>query len=288
MRDYGYRTKEEVEEWKARDPIATFQTKLVDDGVATEDELEKIDREIQAEAEEAFEFAKQSPWPDPDTATAFIFSQDGVETDEPPSAADGPAAREINFMEATLEALAGEMKKNPTIFVFGEGVGERGGNFNTTVGLYDLYGTERLCDTPISERGFTGLSTGAAMAGARPVVDFMFWDFALDTLGEILNQIAKVQYMSSGRLKMPILLRGLYRRRALRRHASLGKLLPAIRSHSGTAGRDAVESLRRQRAFHHRASLSRPRYSFLSTGPYWAARATFPSNPTPYPSAKPP
>ena len=208
MRDYGYRTKEEVEEWKARDPIATFQTKLVDDGVATEDELEKIDREIQAEAEEAFEFAKQSPWPDPDTATAFIFSQDGVETDEPPSAADGPAAREINFMEATLEALAGEMKKNPTIFVFGEGVGERGGNFNTTVGLYDLYGTERLCDTPISERGFTGLSTGAAMAGARPVVDFMFWDFALDTLGEILNQIAKVQYMSSGRLKMPILLRG--------------------------------------------------------------------------------
>ena len=66
----------------------------------------------------------------------------------------------------------------------------------------------RLCDTPICERGFVGLACGAAMTGTRPVIDFMFADFVLDGLGEILNQIAKMQYMSSGRLKMPILLRG--------------------------------------------------------------------------------
>src|SRR5919199_5493644 len=116
--------------------------------------------------------------------------------------------REISFMEATLEGLSEEMARDPTIFVLGEGIGKRGGNFRTTVGLYDRYGPERLCDTPICERGFVGLACGAAMTGARPVGDFMFMDFVLDGAGEIINQIAKMQYMSSGRIKMPILLRG--------------------------------------------------------------------------------
>src|SRR6201987_3570246 len=100
------------------------------------------------------------------------------------------------------------MARDPTIFVLGEGIGKRGGNFRSTAGLYDRYGPERLCDTPISERGFTGLGGGPAMTGTRPVIDLMFADFALDAVGEIVNQIAKMQYMSSGRLKMPILLRG--------------------------------------------------------------------------------
>jgi 2-oxoisovalerate dehydrogenase E1 component len=116
--------------------------------------------------------------------------------------------REITYMQATLEALAEEMARNPKIFVMGEGIGKRGGNFNTTKGLYDLYGPDRLCDTPICERGFVGLAAGAAMTGTRPVVDFMFADFVLDGVGEIINQIAKIQYMSSGRLKMPVVLRG--------------------------------------------------------------------------------
>jgi 2-oxoisovalerate dehydrogenase E1 component len=116
--------------------------------------------------------------------------------------------RELTFMKATLEGLSEEMAKNPKIFVMGEGVGKRGGNFNTTTGLYDLYGPERLCDTPICERGFVGLSAGAAITGTRPVIDFMFSDFILDAVGEVINQIAKMQYMSSGRLKMPVLLRG--------------------------------------------------------------------------------
>lgn len=116
--------------------------------------------------------------------------------------------RELTFMKATFEALSEEMAKNPRIFVLGEGIGKRGGNFNTTSGLFDLYGSERLRDTPICERGFVGLACGAAMTGTRPVVDFMFADFVLDAVGEIINQIAKIQYMSSGRIKMPILLRG--------------------------------------------------------------------------------
>ena len=116
--------------------------------------------------------------------------------------------REITFTEATLEALTDAMAEDPSIFVVGEGIGERGGNFKTTLGLYNKYGPMRLCDTPICERGFIGMCTGAAMAGARPIVDFMFMDFILDGMGELINQTAKMQYMSSGRLRMPMILRG--------------------------------------------------------------------------------
>lgn len=116
--------------------------------------------------------------------------------------------RELTFVEAAREALAEQMAVDPKIFVVGEGIGPRGGNFNTTLGLFDKYGAMRLRDTPIVERGFVGMCTGAAMTGSRPVVDFMFFDFILDSMGELINQIAKVQYMSNGRLKMPIVLRG--------------------------------------------------------------------------------
>ncbi len=116
--------------------------------------------------------------------------------------------RELTFTAAAREALTEEMARDASIFVVGEGIGPRGGNFTTTQGLYELYGPMRLRDTPISERGFVGMCTGAAMAGARPVVDFMFVDFILDAMGELINQTAKMQYMSSGRIQMPIVLRG--------------------------------------------------------------------------------
>jgi 2-oxoisovalerate dehydrogenase E1 component len=119
-----------------------------------------------------------------------------------------PGQREISFVAATVEALDHAMSQQPGIFVLGEGIGARGGNFGTTAGLFAKYGPERLCDTPICERGFVGLGCGAAMTGSRPVIDFMFVDFLNDAFGELINQIAKMQYMSSGRLKMPILLRG--------------------------------------------------------------------------------
>jgi len=108
--------------------------------------------------------------------------------------------RELTFTAAAREGLAEEMAKDPTIFVMGEGIGPRGGNFNTTTGLYELYGAERLRDTPISERGFVGLCTGAAATGSRPVIDFMFVDFILDAMGELVNQTAKMQWMSDGRV----------------------------------------------------------------------------------------
>ncbi len=205
MGDFTYRSRDEVEQWKTRCPILRLKQRLLEETIATAIELDSIDREIAGLAEEAHQFAEKSAWPDPATATRHVFS-DSKLLPKVEGAPSGP--RELTFMKATLEALSEEMAKNPAIFILGEGIGKRGGNFNTTAGLFDLYGPERLRDTPISERGFVGLACGAAMTGTRPVVDFMFADFVLDGVGEIINQIAKMQYMSSGRLKMPLLLRG--------------------------------------------------------------------------------
>ena len=209
MGDYTYRTREEVAAWRERCPIKRLRAVMLEQTLATEAELDALDAEIQAEIAAASQAAEQAPWPAAAAARAHVYCEQepGVRGQES-EARPGAATREISFAAATVEALDFEMARNPGIFVFGEGIGVRGGNFGTTAGLFAKYGAERLRDTPICERGFVGLGCGAAMTGARPVIDFMFVDFLNDAFGELINQIAKMQYMSSGRLRMPILLRG--------------------------------------------------------------------------------
>ncbi len=204
MGDFTYRTREEVEQWKTRCPILRLKQYLIAQSLAKEAELDAIESAIVSEVETANRAAESAPWPNPVNAATHVYAEPVRKCPTSPPA----GSREITYMQATLEALSSEMASNPTIFVLGEGIGKRGGNFRTTAGLFDVYGPKRLCDTPISERGFVGLGGGAAMTGTRPVIDFMFADFVLDGVGEIINQIAKMQYMSDGRLKMPILLRG--------------------------------------------------------------------------------
>jgi 2-oxoisovalerate dehydrogenase E1 component len=209
MGDYSYRTREEVEQWKTRCPIARLRRALATEHGSDGASVEAIDAEIKELVDTAHRTAEASAWPDAATATNHIYAQSVAIAPAPPAPTRETAPdREITYMQATLEALSDAMERDAGIFVLGEGIGVRGGNFRTTFGLFEKYGPLRLCDTPICERGFVGLGCGAAMAGARPVVDFMFADFVLDGVGEVINQIAKIQYMSSGRLKMPVLLRG--------------------------------------------------------------------------------
>jgi 2-oxoisovalerate dehydrogenase E1 component len=205
MGDFTYRSRDEVEEWKARCPLVRLRRVLLEEEAASAGDLQLIEQEVEAQVAEAHRQAEASAWPDAADAATHVCAEPVRPAPPPPPPAGG---REITWMKATLEALSEEMARDSRIFVLGEGIGKRGGNFQTTAGLYDLYGPERLCDTPICERGFVGLGCGAAMTGTRPVIDFMFADFILDATGEIINQIAKMQYMSSGRLRMPIVLRG--------------------------------------------------------------------------------
>jgi 2-oxoisovalerate dehydrogenase E1 component len=223
MGDLTYRTREEIDEWKQLCPLKRLKSILLDEasGVGIEDEIAALEEEVTEQIGRAHERAKAAPYPPPQSAATHVYAEvpqadrnrRGCETPsvaEPHSSVPSSLTtiREITYAEAALESLRDAMELDPNVFVMGEGIGERGGNFNTTAGLYARFGAERLCDTPICERGFVGLSVGAAMTGSRPVIDFMFADFVLDAMGEIINQLAKVQYMSSGRLRMPVVLRG--------------------------------------------------------------------------------
>lgn len=132
--------------------------------------------------------------------------------------------REITLSQAVNEAIAEEMRRDPTVFLLGEDVAEAGTPFKVLKGLVEEFGPERIVDTPISEPGFTGLAVGAAMTGSRPIVDLMFGDFLTLVMDQIVNQAAKIHYMSGGKLSVPMVVRtnmGATRRSAAQHSQSL-------------------------------------------------------------------
>lgn len=134
------------------------------------------------------------------------------------------AIRELTFAQAIREALAEEMRRDATVWIMGEDVAEAGTPFKVLSGLLEEFGRDRVVDTPISEAGFTGLAVGAAMTGMRPVVDIMFGDFITLTMDQMVNQAAKVHYMSGGKWKVPMVMRttmGATRRSAAQHSQSL-------------------------------------------------------------------
>jgi len=152
MGDYGYRTREEIEQWKAKCPLVQFKEYLLENKLAEPEDFDEIDKQVQALVEESHKFAEASPYPSAESAAEHVYAVTPPTPLVSQNGHDGKSskpARTTTFMKATLEALSGEMAKNPKIFVLGEGIGERGGNFATTTGLYKLYGAERLRDTPI-------------------------------------------------------------------------------------------------------------------------------------------
>ena len=134
------------------------------------------------------------------------------------------AVRELTYGEAVREAIAEEMRRDPTVFVIGEDVAEAGHPFKVLLGLVQEFGTQRIIDTPISEPGYAGIGVGAAMTGMRPIVDIMFGDFITLTMDQMVNQAAKAHYMSGGKIKVPIVFRttlGATRRSAAQHSQSL-------------------------------------------------------------------
>ncbi len=134
------------------------------------------------------------------------------------------AVREMTYGEAVREAIAEEMRRDERVFLIGEDVAEAGHPFKTLLGLVNEFGTKRIIDTPISEPGYAGIGVGAAMTGMRPIVDVMFGDFITLTMDQMVNQAAKVHYMSGGKIKCPIVFRttlGATRRSAAQHSQSL-------------------------------------------------------------------
>ena len=114
----------------------------------------------------------------------------------------------LTYRDALNEALREEMERDPDVFLMGEEVAEYDGAYRVSRGLLDTFGDKRVVDTPITELGFAGLGVGAAMAGLRPVIEFMTFNFALLAIDQIVNNAAKMSYMSGGQFRVPIVFRG--------------------------------------------------------------------------------
>ena len=224
-REY-YRSKEEEKDWKEnRDPIIRFRAYLVEEGIATEDEIVAMNAEIAATPTPPSHM--RSTPNIPMLRRSICMSSPTSNTRWP----EEKTMREITLSQAVNEALAEEMRRDETVFIIGEDVAEAGTPFKVLSGLVEEFGTGRVVDTPIAEPGFMGIAVGAAMTGTRPVVDLMFGDFIFLIMDQLCNQAAKTHYMSGGKLSVPLVLRtnmGATRRSAAQHSQSLHALVAHI------------------------------------------------------------
>ena len=160
-----------------------------------------------------------------------------------------PAGTEMVTMtirEALRDAMAEEMRRDPDVFLMGEEVAEYQGAYKVSQGLLQEFGARRVIDTPITEHGFAGIGVGAAMAGLKPIVEFMTFNFAMQAMDQIINSAAKTLYMSGGQMGCSIVFRGPERRGRPRRRPAQPGLLGLVLANSGPEGGRAVFGRRRQ------------------------------------------
>jgi len=119
-----------------------------------------------------------------------------------------PDTRVLTLREALREAMVEEMDRDPSIFLMGEEVGHYNGAYKVSEGMLERFGERRVIDTPIAETGFAGVGIGAAMIGLRPIIEFMTWNFSLVAIDQLVNNAAKLRYMSNGQFTLPIVFRG--------------------------------------------------------------------------------
>jgi pyruvate dehydrogenase E1 component beta subunit len=141
-----------------------------------------------------------------ESGTAQLASEAKPATN--PEVPAGTNMKSVTVREALRDAMAEEMRRDERVFVMGEEVAEYQGAYKVTQGLLEEFGPRRVIDTPITEYGFAGIGTGAAMGGLRPIVEFMTFNFAMQAIDHIINSAAKTNYMSGGQMRCPVVFRG--------------------------------------------------------------------------------
>jgi 2-oxoisovalerate dehydrogenase E1 component len=214
-----YKTSREREQEAERDPLVTFAKFLIDEGVASLDELERIAREVDHVLLEASQRALKAPPPRPETALGHLYSErvnpcsSDFETTANPSGSPRTMADLIN---ATLKE---EMRRDERILVFGEDVADcsreehlcnvkgKGGVFKVTLGLQNEFGSKRCFNTPIAEASIIGRATGMATMGLKPVVEIQFFDYIWPAMMQIRDELASLRWRSSGKFAAPMVIR---------------------------------------------------------------------------------
>jgi 2-oxoisovalerate dehydrogenase E1 component len=212
-----YRTREEEAAWRETDPIERLKRQIDEAGLADQVRLAAMEAAARERNERAARRAAAATDPDPADLLRFLYT-DTVAHDVPETAravttrADPPvAARDeagaISYRDAIREALIEEMLRDNRVIAYGEDIADYGGAFKLTKGLLEAFGRDRVFNTPISEACICGTAVGAAIVGARPVVELMYMDFALMASDQIANQAGKWHYMSGAQVEVPLVIR---------------------------------------------------------------------------------
>jgi 2-oxoisovalerate dehydrogenase E1 component len=198
-----YRSKDELTQWQQRDPLVITRARLLGRGVGQET-IDRIEAQVRARIDAAVDAARQAPPPDMSVLRSSVYAPRPA-VPEPDWTPD-PDGEIFRTMDAVRLALEGELEANPEAFVAGVDAGKGGNVFALTRGLYAKW-PDRLLDTPISETAVMGLGVGGAMAGMTPVVELMYLDFLGVCFDQILNQAAKLRFMTGGKARMGLVIR---------------------------------------------------------------------------------
>lgn len=216
-----YRSKEEVEQWRLKGPIVRFQSWLLENGMIHASDVAKIEAAVEAEINEAVEFAEAATDEPIETLGRHVIA---AAPPAPPAKVEPSSETiETTYREAVKLAIEDALKRDDRTFLMGEDVGRYGGCYAVSKGLLETYGPERIRDTPLSESGFTGAGIGAAIAGMRPMVELMTVNFSMLALDQILNTAATFRHMSDGQFGVPLV---------VRMATGAGRQLAAQHSHS--------------------------------------------------------
>ncbi|HET9772851.1 MAG TPA: thiamine pyrophosphate-dependent enzyme, partial [Acidimicrobiia bacterium] len=224
--DRTYRTPQEVEAWRKKDPFQRLKQYLIEQRLLTEAQEAQLESEVTAEIEEALKGAEASPAPEAPVAFQKVFarplrpvpgvppeyaaSQDGI---APAEATDGTVPEDApvrTFIDTVRETMRCAMAADDRVFVLGEDVGNRGGVFKATDGLITEFGEHRVVDMPLAESAIIGVAIGAALHGLRPIAEIQFADFIHPAFDQMVSEAARIHYRSNGDFSVPMVVRAPY------------------------------------------------------------------------------
>ena len=197
-----YRTREEEEMWRKKDPICRFSSSLIEKGVICEDDYHRMEKEIDEEIEDAYIKAEAEK----DDALTLRELDSFLFAPSPISRNTKGEVHKASYRRAIYEALDEILREDASAFLMGEDIGLYGGCFGVTSDLYEKH-PGKVLETPVSEEGFTSIAVGASMLGLHPIVEIMYADFSTLASDPLINHAAKTYFMSAGQLNCPLVYR---------------------------------------------------------------------------------
>jgi len=202
--DRTYRSAEEVERWRKKDPVGRLRQYLIEQRLLSAQQEDALDADVRAEVDDAVARAEAAPSPDPATVLDHVWAVPKSAPSLAPEVEGAPERTIVDTIRVVQEEL---LTADDRVVILGEDVGPRGGVFRATDGLYAEFGERRVIDTPLAESSIVGIAIGMALAGMRPIAEIQFADFIHSAFDQLVSEAAKIRYRSNGDFEVPLVVR---------------------------------------------------------------------------------